>query len=77
MVKVKIFGILRAYCGTASCNLKNGISVGEIKSRLFGNQLDYSYIKVLLNGEHADDKTVLADTSVSLFYIGGGGFPGG
>lgn len=77
MIKVKIFGILRTYCGTASCDLKNGISVGGIKSRLFGDKLDHSYIKVLLNGEHADDKTVLTDTPVSLFYIGGGGYPGG
>jgi len=77
MIKVKIFGILRVYSGTAGRDLENGVTAAEIKSRLFGNQLDYSYIKVLLNGEHADDKTVLADTSVSLFYIGGGGFPGG
>ena len=58
MIKVKIFGILRVYSGTAGRDLENGVTAAEIKSRLFGNQLDYSYIKVLLNGEHADDKTV-------------------
>lgn len=77
MIKVKIFGILRAYCGKSSCDLENDISVAEIKSRLFENKLDHDYIKVLLNGDHADEKTVLADTTVSLFYIGGGGYPGG
>jgi len=77
MIKVKIFGILRVYSGTAGRDLENGVTAAEIKSRLFGDKLDHSYIKVLLNGEHVDDKTVLADTSVSLFYIGGGGYPGG
>ncbi|AEI15050.1 hypothetical protein Flexsi_1400 [Flexistipes sinusarabici DSM 4947] len=77
MIKVKIYGILRGYTGAAGLDLKNGITAAEIKSRLFGDKLDHSYIKVLLNGEHVDDKTVLADTSVSLFYIGGGGYPGG
>ncbi len=77
MIKIKIFGILRAYSGVATCDLEDGISVAEIKSKLFGSKLDHSYIKVLLNGEHMDDNTILNDTSVSLFYIGGGGYPGG